>query len=140
MYKLISKVLANRLKKLLAFFVFENQSVFQARRVITNNILMLFETLDYMKHQQYGKSGFMTLKRDMNKAYDRVEWFFMEILLKKMEFHDKWVALTMECMIVVSYSILINGEPSDIIRSSRGIRQGDFSLIFFSFVLRDFMV
>ena len=42
----------------------------------------------------------------------------MEILLKKMGFHDKWVALTMECMIAVSYSILINGEPSDIIRSS----------------------
>ena len=67
-----------------------------------------------MKHQQYGKSSFMTLKRNMNKAYDRVEWFFMEILLKKMGFHDKWVALTMECMIDVSYSILINGEPSDI--------------------------
>ena len=82
----------------------------------------------------------MTLKRDMNKAYDRVEWFFMEILLKKMGFHDKWVALTMECMIAVSYSILINGEPSNIIRSSRVIRQGDFSLIFFSFELRDFMV
>ena len=138
--KLISKVLANRLKKLLAFVVFENQSAFQARMVITNNILMLFETLDYIKHQQYGKSGFMTLKRDMNKAYDRVEWFFMEILLKKMGFHDKWVALTMECMTAISYSILINGEPSDIIRSSQGIRQGDFSLIFFSFVLRDFMV
>ena len=82
----------------------------------------------------------MTLKRDMNKAYDRVEWFFMEILLKKMGFHDKWVALMMECMIAVSYSILINGEPFDIIRSSRVIRQGDFSLIFFSFELRDFMV
>ena len=82
----------------------------------------------------------MTLKRDMNKAYDRVEWFFMEILLKKMGFHDKWVALTMECMIAVSYSILINGEPSDIIRSSRVVRHGDFSLIFFSFELRDFMV
>lgn len=82
----------------------------------------------------------MTLKRDMNKAYNRVEWFFMEILLEKMRFHDKWVALTMECMTVVSYSILINGEPSNIIRSCRGIRQGDFSLIFFSCVLRDFMI
>ena len=82
-YKLFSKVLANMLKKLLAFVVFENQSAFQARRVITTNILILFETLDYMKHQQYGKSSFMTLKRNMNKAYDRVEWFFMEILLKK---------------------------------------------------------
>ena len=55
--KLISKVLANRLKKLLAFVVFENQSAFQARRVITTNILILFETLDYMKHQQYEKNN-----------------------------------------------------------------------------------
>ena len=48
-YKLISKVLANRLKPLLPSIVSENQSAFQAGRVITNNILMTFETLHYMK-------------------------------------------------------------------------------------------
>ena len=50
---------------------------------------------------------------------------FMEILLKKKGFHDKWFALMMECMTTVSYSVLINGEPSDIIHPSWGIKQGD---------------
>ena len=92
-YKLISKVLANRLKPLLPSIVSENQSAFQAGRVITNNILMTFETLHYMKTQQNGSIGFMALKLDMSKAYDRVEWSFLECLLRKMGFHNRWVDL-----------------------------------------------
>ena len=111
-YKLISKVLANRLKSLLPSIVSENQSAFQARRVITDNILMAFEILHYMKTQQNGSTGFMALKLDISKAYDRVEWSFLECLLRKLGFHNRWVDLMMECITTVSYSILINGEPS----------------------------
>ena len=124
-YKLISKVLANRLKSLLPSIVSENQSAFQARRVITDNILMAFETLHYMKTQQNGSTGFMALKLDISKAYDRVEWSFLECLLRKLGFHNRWVDLMMECITTVSYSILINGEPSQTIYPSRGLRQGD---------------
>ena len=49
-YKIVSKVLANRLRAILPSIISENQSAFQARRVITDNILMAFETLHYMKH------------------------------------------------------------------------------------------
>ena len=56
------------MKKLLLAVISENQSAFQAGRVITDNILMAFETLHYMKHQQTGKSGFMALKLDMSQA------------------------------------------------------------------------
>ena len=69
-YKLMSKVLVNRLKKVLPYLVSENQSAFQAGKVITDNILMAFETLHYMKHYQSGKTGFMALKLDMSKVYD----------------------------------------------------------------------
>ena len=55
-YKVVSKVLANRLKGILPSVVSENQSAFQAGRVITDNILMAFETLHYMKHHQKGKN------------------------------------------------------------------------------------
>ena len=121
-YKLISKVLVNRLKSLLPSIVSENQSAFQARRVITDNILMAFETLHYMKTQQNGSTGFMALKLDISKAYDRVEWSFLECLLRKLGFHNRWVDLMMECITTVFYSILINGEPSQTIHLSRGLR------------------
>ena len=121
-YKLISKVLVNRLKSLLPSIVSENQSAFQARRVITDNILMAFETLHYMKTQQNGSTGFMALKLDISKAYDRVEWSFLECLLRKLGFHNRWVDLMMECITTVSYSILINGETSQTIYPSRGLR------------------
>lgn len=72
-YKFISKVLANHLKPLLPSIVSENQSAFQAGKVITDNILMAFKTLHYMKNHQTSNTGFMALKLDMSKAYDRVE-------------------------------------------------------------------
>ena len=117
-YKLISKVLANRLKPLLPSIVSENQSAFQAGRVITDNLLMAFETLHYMKNHQNGYTGFMALKLDMSKAYDRVEWSFLKCLLEKMGFHSKWVDLMMECITTVFYSFLINGEPFNTIHPS----------------------
>ena len=71
LYKLISKVLANRLKSLLPHVVFEYQSAFQSDKAISNNILVAFETLHHMKTKKYGRGGFMAMKLDMSKAYDR---------------------------------------------------------------------
>lgn len=81
----MSKVLANRLHGLLPDIISENQSAFQAGRLITDNILMAYETLHYMKHQS-GTVGFMAIKLDMSKAYDRVEWSFLKLLMLRMGF------------------------------------------------------
>ena len=73
LYKLVSKVFANRLKKILPHIISETQSVFQSDNAISDNILVAFETLHHMKTNKSGKNGFMAMKLDMSKAYDRVE-------------------------------------------------------------------
>ena len=124
-YKIVSKVIANRLKPLLNSIISEAKSAFIADRLITDNILIAFESLHHMKTTCTRKTSFMALKLDISKAYDRVEWLFLEKILLRMGFREDWVALIMECITTVSYSILVNGEPNGLIKPSRGLRQGD---------------
>ena len=84
LYKIISKVIANRLKPILNSIIVEAQSAFIADRLITDNILIAFESLHYMNSQCSGREGFMAMKLDMSKAYDRVEWCFLEKILLHM--------------------------------------------------------
>lgn len=67
----------------------------------------------------------MALKLDMSKAYDRVEWAFLESILVRLGFTPGFVALMMQCVSYVSYSVLINGVPSPRFFPSRGLHQGD---------------
>jgi len=76
LYKLFSKVLADRLKKFLPSIINKHQSAFAKDWLITYNILVAFETLHCMKKYSSGSSGYMALKLDMSKAYDRVEMDF----------------------------------------------------------------
>ena len=87
-----------------------------------------------MKTHNSSKSGCMTLKLDMSKAYDRVEWAFLENLMRRMGFSDHWINLIMFCLKIVTYSILVNGEPKGLIPPSRGIIYGDPLCLFFSLV------
>ena len=125
LYKIFSKVLANRLKKFMPELITEHQSAFAKNRLISNNVLVAFETLHCMKNHNSRKTGFMVVKLDMSKAYDKVEWNYLQKLMENMGFCTRWIELIMECVRTVSDSILVNGEPKGLINPTRGIRQGD---------------
>jgi hypothetical protein len=97
-YKLISKVLANRLKVALPHIISPEQSTFILGRLITDNIIVAFEALHTMETRLKGRNGFIALKLDMSKAYDRLEWNFLEAMMQKLGFADRWVWLLMNCV------------------------------------------
>ena len=86
---------------------------------------MAYETLHTMHVRIKGKKGSFALKLDISKAYDRVEWPFLQGMMQRMRFLDKWIGWVMGCVTTPSFSILINGKPYGNINPSRGIRQGD---------------
>jgi hypothetical protein len=69
--------------------------------------------------------GYAALKLDMSKAYDRVEWKFLEKMVRRLGFDEKWIRLIMECVSNVTYQIKVNGELTDKFKPKRGLRQGD---------------
>ncbi|XP_021716827.1 uncharacterized protein LOC110684695 [Chenopodium quinoa] len=92
LYKLASKSVANRLKPLLHDMVTENQSAFVPKRQITDNALIALELFHTMKKRSKGLRGTIAMKLDMSKAYDRVEWEFLRLLLTKLGFARAWAA------------------------------------------------
>ena len=65
----------------------------------------------------------MAIKLDMSKTYDRENWSYLEMVIRKLGFNEQWVNLHMLCVTIVSYSILVNREPKGTIHPTRGIRQ-----------------
>lgn len=124
-YKLISKVMVNRLKKVFPDVISQEQSAFLPERLITDNIISAFEMMHAIKSNKKGKMGTMAIKLDMSKAYERVEWSFIEGMLTKLGFCSQWVNLVLKCISTVSYSIMLNGERTDFFYPTRGLRQGD---------------
>ena len=124
LYKIFSMVLANRLKMVPPNIITEHQSAFTKSKLIIDNILVAFKTLHSMQKHK-GKDDYMATKLDMRNAYDRVEWSYLEAVMKKMGFGEQWIKLMMVYVKTVTYSTPINGQLKGLINPTHSIRQGD---------------
>ena len=118
-YKIITKVLAGRLKKVLLAIIDESQSTFLKGRGILNNVLMANEVVEDLRKK--GRSG-ICLKMDFEKAYDSVRWDFLYDMLHKMGFHTVWISWIRGFLESATVSVLVNGSPTEEFKPSRGLR------------------
>uniref|UniRef100_A0A803PV44 Reverse transcriptase domain-containing protein n=1 Tax=Cannabis sativa TaxID=3483 RepID=A0A803PV44_CANSA len=117
--------MVNRMKPFIDTIISANQRAFIPGHLISDNILVSFEILHYLRRKRKGKDGYMTLKLDMSKAYDRVDWSFLEAMLRKLGFANHWVQLILNCVSSASYKVIHGAHEIGPILPTGGIRQGD---------------
>ena len=81
---------------------------------------MLAHEIIHSFKKKKGKMGYMVVKLDMEKTYDKLEWDFIRTIMSKLSFHYKWIGW--EFISMISYSLLINGNSEGKIHQSRGIK------------------
>jgi len=121
-YKILSKILANRLKKVLPTVIDVNQSAFLDGRGMLDSILVANETVDYLKKEK--ESG-VFVKVDFEKAYDSVDWKFLYYMLGRLGFNNTWIKWIKAYIESTTVFILVNGSPTEEFKPKRGLRQGD---------------
>lgn len=109
MYKIIAKVLADRLKIILLSLINESQSAVVLGRAVLDNIIAAFEIIHHMKRKDRDRWGHVALKIDINKAYDRIRWDYLELMLSKLGFAPRWIRWIMMCVSIVMYKVAVNG-------------------------------
>ncbi|KAK9077285.1 hypothetical protein SSX86_005622 [Deinandra increscens subsp. villosa] len=121
-YKIISKVLAIRLKSVIASVISNTQSAYVGDRSILDGPLVLNETIAWLKQK---KKKAMLFKVDFEKAFDSLNWNFLDSILTQMAFPDKWRSWIRSCLSSSKSSILVNGSPTQEFQIQRGVKQGD---------------
>ncbi|KAL5574665.1 hypothetical protein UlMin_016364 [Ulmus minor] len=120
-YKVIAKLLADRIKPLLHDLICPTQGAFVSGRSIHDNSFIIQEVIHSMKKKS-GQVGYVAMKIDLQKAYDRLNWEFLFAVLKAFGFHDRWIGWVRSCVSSVSMNLLLNGSVFGSFRPKRGLR------------------
>ncbi|GJW16706.1 transposon TX1 [Tanacetum coccineum] len=121
-YKSIVKLLAERVKRVVGTVVGDVHNAFIKGRYILDGILIANETVDYLKKS---KEKGLIFKVDFEKAYDSLNWRFLQDIMKRMAFGEKWCNWVEYFLRFASMSILVSGSPTEEFCLERGVRQGD---------------
>jgi hypothetical protein len=121
-YKIITKAIYLRLKPIIPKIISTEQGGFVLGRETTEGAIIAHETLHSIK--EHNISAFV-VKLDMMKAYDKLNWFFLLLVLHQFGFSSRWCKWIKACISGAHFSILINGAPAGFFASSQGVRQGD---------------
>jgi len=121
-YKIVTKIMSCRVKKIIPLIIDDYQSAFLSDRGLMNSVVMANEVLEEIRSKT--KSG-VCFKVDFEKAYDSVRWNFLLYMLRRLGFHDKWILWVKGCLASSYVSVLVNGSPSEEFKPSKGLRKGD---------------
>ncbi|XP_071731071.1 uncharacterized protein [Rutidosis leptorrhynchoides] len=121
-YKILTKILSNRLANVIHKVIGSEQTAFLKGRNILDSVLIANEIIDELKCKK--RKG-LIFKVDFEKAFDCIEWDFLFNTMQFMGFGSKWISFIRACLSSSSISILINGSPTKEFSLERGIRQGD---------------
>lgn len=121
-YKIIGKLLANRISMVIGECVRSEQTAFIKGRNILDGPLILNEVMEWYRKR---KRRLMIFKVDFEKAYDSLRWKFLDLVMAEMGFGFKWRRWIEGCLVNARASILVNGVPTDEFEICRGLRQGD---------------
>jgi hypothetical protein len=120
--KVLTKVLANRLRNHMDEIVSKNQSAFIKGRFIQDNFMLVQQTARFLHAQKQSR---IVLKLDISKAFDSVSWPFLLEVLQGLGFGPVWRDIVSGLLMTSSTQILLNGIPGYFIAHKRGLRQGD---------------